>query len=39
MHAILEFASPPGGGTLGKSTILHELRDLGFHAGGDSHGR
>jgi hypothetical protein len=28
MHAMLRFVSPPGGGTLGKSSILHDVRDL-----------
>jgi hypothetical protein len=37
MHAILEFRGPPGGGTIGKSTILHDLKDLTFHAGGAEH--
>ena len=34
LHAILEFNGPPGGGTIGKSTILHDLKDLSFDAGG-----
>ena len=34
IHAILEFNGPADGGTLGKSSILHDLRDLAFDAGG-----
>ena len=34
MHAILQFVGPAGGGTIGKSTILHDLKDLAFDAGG-----
>ena len=34
MHAILQFTGPPGGGTIGKSSILHDLKDLAFDAGG-----
>ena len=34
LHAIMAFNGPPQGGTVGKSTILHDLRDLGFDSGG-----
>ena len=34
IHALLEFIGPKDGGTLGKSSILHDLRDLAFDAGG-----
>ena len=34
MHAILQFTGPPGGGTIGKSSILHDVKDLAFDAGG-----